>query len=143
MNPAVLGALVDVGSRLVDRIFPDKRAMARERAEAERQVREWALDAEQFVVNKLMESDALQVEVNKIEAASNDKFKSRWRPATGWVCVSGYAYQFLAWPLLTWASDVFQFPTPPQLDITELSVMLGGLLGLGVYRTYEKKNGVA
>lgn len=143
MNPAALSALIDVGSRLVDRIFPDKEKMARERADAEQKVREWALDAEQFVTEKLQQSDVSQVEVNKIEAASDDKFKSRWRPAVGWVCVSGYAYQFLMWPLLTWASDAFDVIGPPQLDINELTVMLGGLLGLGVYRTYEKKNGVA
>lgn len=142
MNPAVLGAIIDIGSRLVDRIFPDKEKMAKERAEAEQKVREWAIDAEQFVTEKLGQSDSNQIDVNKIEAASDDKFKSRWRPAVGWVCVSGYAYQFLAWPMITWASDIFKWPAPPTLDIGELSVMLGGLLGLGVYRTYEKKHGV-
>lgn len=143
INPKVLETLLDVGGRLVDRLFPDKEKMQRERMEAEQKVREWALEAEHFITNSVAASDRNQIEVNKIEAASDDKFKSRWRPAVGWVCVFGYAYQFILWPFLAWGSTWTEVPVPPQLDIAELSVMLGGLLGLGVYRTYEKKHGVA
>lgn len=143
MNPKVLETLLDVGGRLVDRLFPDKEKMARERMEAEQKIREWALEAEHFITNSVAASDRNQIEVNKIEAASDDKFKSRWRPAVGWVCVIGYGYQFILWPFFTWGSTWVDIPVPPKLDIMELSVMLSGLLGLGVYRTYEKKHGVA
>ena len=143
MNPAVLSALLEMGRTFVDRMFPDKVQQAKERAEAEQQVREWALEAEQYVTEKLQISDANQIEVNKIEAASSDKFKSRWRPGAGWVCVFGLAYQLLIWPILSFVSDIFHGPMPPQLDAATLMSLMSGLLGLGVYRTYEKKSGVS
>lgn len=151
MNPAVLGALLDMGRTFVDRMFPDKVKQAAERAEAEQRVREWALEAEQYMTEKLQVSDSNQIEVNKIEAASDDKFKSRWRPAAGWVCVAGLAYQLLLWPLLSWTTGLMVafsepgtvIPAPPQLDGPTLMSLISGLLGLTVYRSYEKKSGVA
>ena len=37
------------------------------------------------------------------EAQSGSLFIGGWRPAVGWVCVLGLAYQFLAFPMLAWA----------------------------------------
>lgn len=79
-----------------------------------------------------------QGKVNEIEAASNDKFASRWRPAAGWLGVVGLAYSVIAYPLLTWASLNFAWKTPPPLDTSVLVTLLMGMLGLGSMRTYEK-----
>jgi hypothetical protein len=106
-------------------------------------MREWALSAEQFMTNKLAEADRNQIEVNKIEAASDDKFKSRWRPAAGWVCVVGLGYQVILLPVITWTAALKEWPAPPSLDTATLMGILVPMLGIGVYRTYEKKNGVA
>ena len=99
-----------------------------------------------------------QIEVNKIEAASTDPFVRRWRPAVGWVCVCGLAYQFLICPILPWAvkcvgiflvicgvhlQSGVHLPVLPALNDSTLLSMLGGILGLGAYRTVEKVKSVS
>lgn len=81
-----------------------------------------------------------QMEINKVEAADPSLFKSGWRPSVGWVCVFGLGYTFLLRPLLPWFITVFgwQVPPLPPIDMGELTVLLGGLLGLGGFRTFEK-----
>lgn len=79
-----------------------------------------------------------QVEVNKVEAASPDLFKSGWRPFCGWICGFGLGYQFVARPLLTWIAAFYGGPAAPSLDMGTLLTLLGGLLGLGALRTTEK-----
>ena len=81
-----------------------------------------------------------QVEINKIEAASPSFFKSGWRPAVGWVCVLALLYQFLGRPLLPWIFDVCMYSVKelPALDMGSLLTLLGGMLGLGGLRTFEK-----
>lgn len=84
-----------------------------------------------------------QIEVNKAEAQSPDFFRSGWRPAVGWTCTLGLAYQFLLQPVLSWLASVKSFPVPPSLDLGTLMTLLFGMLGLGAYRTKEKIEGVA
>lgn len=83
-----------------------------------------------------------QNKVNEVEAASSDKFASRWRPAAGWLGVIGLAYSVIVYPLLTWASVNFKWIPPPALDVEVLVTLLMGMLGLGGMRTYEKTQGV-
>ena len=40
-----------------------------------------------------------QLEVNKVEAASKSMFVAGWRPAVGWVCVTGMAMNFILIPM--------------------------------------------
>ena len=40
-----------------------------------------------------------QIEVNKTEAGHKSLFVSGWRPAVGWVCVTGMGFNFVAVPL--------------------------------------------
>ena len=77
-----------------------------------------------------------QIAVNKAEAKGN-WFQSGWRPATGWVCVLGFAVNFLISPLAAgFGVDI------PQADTSTMLPVLMGMLGLGGMRTYEKmKNG--
>jgi len=87
-----------------------------------------------------------QLAVNKVEAQSSSTLKGGWRPATGWVCVLGLAYNFLLRPILPWMVATIETspmsPMPP-IEIGDLIVLLVGLLGLGGMRTLEKKDGVA
>jgi hypothetical protein len=92
-----------------------------------------------------------QQEINKVEAASTSTFVAGWRPALGWVSVAGMAYQYILYPLLTWAWAYLQaqgwipdgVKPPPLLDIEALMVLLAGILGLATNRTFEKVKGVA
>jgi len=83
-----------------------------------------------------------QAEINKIEAASPNMFVSGARPAAMWVCVFGFAYNFLICPILTWASLNFQWTVPPSINPTILINLLMAMLGLAGYRTAEKFKGV-
>lgn len=75
-----------------------------------------------------------QIEVNKAEAKGN-WFQAGWRPATGWVCVLGFAVNFLISPIATgFGIDI------PQADTSTMLPVLMGMLGLGYMRTHEKMN---
>ena len=73
-----------------------------------------------------------QIEVNKQEAKGS-LWQSGWRPAVGWVCVSGFAINFLISPLAAAFGIVV-----PQADTGTMMPVLMGMLGLGGLRTFEK-----
>lgn len=134
-----LTAILDIGGKVIDKIFPD--AEAREKAKYElfklQQEGEFkALDAD-------LQLALAQTKINEAEAASTDFFRGGWRPASGWVCSVGLAYTFLAQPLLAWLSVSKGWPVPPQIDMDTLMGLLMGMLGLGSLRSYEKSKGVS
>jgi hypothetical protein len=80
---------------------------------------------------------ALQLEVNKTEAAHKSLFVAGWRPFIGWVCGIGLLYSVLISPVLAiWL-------VMPAIDSDLLMPTLGGMLGLGAMRSYEKVKGVS
>lgn len=87
-----------------------------------------------------------QIDLNKTEAASGSFFRAGWRPAVGWVCVLGLAYQFLLRSLLPWTMAVFLpakvIAAMPSLDMGTLMTLLMGMLGLAGARTVEKLQGM-
>lgn len=83
-----------------------------------------------------------QMEINKEEAKSSSKFISGWRPACGWLCVTGLAWKIFIHPIWTWIADLLHIVKPPDLEVASLVTILVGLLGLGWMRTEEKKHGV-
>ncbi|PPD19095.1 MAG: hypothetical protein CTY18_06045 [Methylomonas sp.] len=85
-----------------------------------------------------------QLDINKAEAAHASVFVSGWRPAVGWVCASGFGYEFLLRPLVNGvAISLGMPPVFPGIEVDALSSLLTGLLGLGGLRTIEKIKGVA
>lgn len=86
-----------------------------------------------------------QIEVNKTEAQHASLFVAGWRPALGWVCGAGFAYQYVVRPLLPWVLTVFGVDGVPPLPSLDGSLMelTFGMLGLGALRTFEKSKGVA
>jgi len=132
MNPLLIPPLLEAGRALIDRMFPDPVAQAAERNRA------------QLELMQMAQADNLaQIEVNKIEASTGDRYIGGWRPGAGWVCVIGLAYTFLAQPLLSWLALVQEWPVPPAIDTEALMILLGGMLGLSGLRTAEKVKGVA
>ncbi len=87
----------------------------------------------------LQEINKAQIEVNKIEAGSSSFFKSGWRPSVGWVCSFALAYHFVLQPMLTFifaaSGNSIELPI---FDMTTLSTVLFGMLGLGGMRSLEK-----
>lgn len=129
-----VSALLDIGGKVIDRIWPDPAAAA----------------AAKLELIKLQQSGELQqiagqLEINKTEAASSSLFVAGWRPFVGWVCGTALVYTYLLYPLLLWAGALW-FPAikPPVLgNDGMLYELLLGMLGLGGLRTLEKVKGVA
>lgn len=130
----MLEALLGPVTGLLDKFIPDageKARLAHEIATmAEKQAHTIAL---------------AQIEVNKAEAASGSLFKGGWRPFIGWTCGVAFAYHFIVQPLLVFIIAVFGIAIPalPSFDMGSLMTVLGGLLGLGSLRTFEKYKGVS
>jgi len=85
-----------------------------------------------------------QLEINKAEAASGSIFKGGWRPFIGWTSGVAFAYHFVLQPLLVFvltASGV-DLPDLPEFDMSTLLTVLGGMLGIGGLRSYEKTKGL-
>ena len=86
-----------------------------------------------------------QLEINKTEAQHSSVFVAGWRPAVGWVCGMALAWNFVVYPITQWVAFLYgvDLYNMPKLDAGELMTVLLGMLGLGGYRTYEKRLGVA
>ena len=82
-----------------------------------------------------------QLEINKAEAASGSLFKGGWRPAVGWICAIAFGYHFVLQPLIIFVVTIIgvDIPDLPEFDMSTLLTTLGGLLGIGGLRTYEKQ----
>tara|TARA_R110002012_G_scaffold8355_1_gene38494 strand:+ start:13575 stop:14006 length:432 start_codon:yes stop_codon:yes gene_type:complete len=80
-----------------------------------------------------------QLEVNKVEAASTSLFVSGWRPAVGWVCVFGFAGNFITIPVTNMILELFSSEVRlPLIPMAEMMPVLMGMLGLGAMRSIEK-----
>ena len=87
----------------------------------------------------IQEINKAQIEVNKIESGSSSLFKSGWRPFVGWTCGIALCYHFVLQPFLMFVLSSTGNPMElPTFDMTTLTTVLMGMLGLGGLRTYEK-----
>jgi hypothetical protein len=146
MTPLVgilAGPLLEIGRELIDRLWPDKVAQEKERATAELEL--LRLTQSERMADKANEvAIALaQIKVNEEEAKSSNVFVAGWRPAIGWTCACAFFYAFLLGPIITQVSTAYghTFPLPP-IDMENMMYVLGGMLGLGGLRTFEKVKGV-
>ncbi len=84
-----------------------------------------------------------QMDVNKTEAQHKSIFVAGWRPFIGWISGSALAYNYIVQPILfVWLSAAGISVEMPQLDIGTLMMLMGGMLGFGAFRTFEKVKGV-
>ncbi len=85
-----------------------------------------------------------QIEVNKAEAQSGSIFKGGWRPAVGWICAVAFGYHFIIKDLIMFICGIagLELPDLPEFDMGTLLTVLGGMLGIGGLRTYEKQKGL-
>ena len=122
---SILNSLIGPVTGLLDKWIPDATIKAELAAEinslAERNAQEIAL---------------AQIELNTAEAKGSG-FQKNWRPATGWVCVLGFAVNFLISPLAAGFGVVI-----PQADTGTMMPILLGLLGLGSMRSFEKTKNI-
>lgn len=138
---ALLDLLVGPVLDIVNKIIPTPMT-AEQKVQAQIQLLQLQQTSEGQELNAQLQASAQQTDTNKVEAANSSVFIAGWRPFVGWVCGSGLAYQYLVNPLFSWFALIIHWPTPPMLDMQTLITMLGGLLGFGAMRSYDKKNGV-
>jgi hypothetical protein len=126
MDITGLGAVSDLATTVIGKIWPDKTVQEREQLAA----------AVTLVQGQLA--------INQAEAGSASVFVAGWRPFIGWVCGAAFAYKFVLAPALAFGMTAAGHPiTLPVLDFTEMSTVLLGMLGIGGLRTIEKIKGVA
>lgn len=104
------------------------------------------LAAQQQLMSALQQWDSQQTQIDATEAANQNVFVSGWRPFLGWTCGSAFFYKFVLQPflifLLVASHSTFDYHQLPNLDWTEMSTVMFGMLGLGGMRTFEKIKGV-
>ena len=121
-----LGAVSDLATSVISRIWPDK-------SEAEKQQLAAAVSLVQG-----------QLAINAKEAENPSVFVSGWRPFIGWVCGAGCAWNWVVLPAVKAVALYFGHPLAlSPADLSEMMPLLLGMLGLGGLRSYEKVNGVA
>ncbi len=126
-------ALLDIGSKVIERIFPDPAQAASAKLEL--------LKLQQSGELAIM---AAQTDINKVEAGSASLFVSGWRPAIGWVCGAACAWNWIGLPMVKVALGLLAIKLElAPANLTEMLPILMGMLGLGGLRTLEKVNGVA
>jgi hypothetical protein len=116
------------------RFIPDKNAREQARAQFESQML--------VAMTSLVQG---QLEINKVQAQHGSIFVAGARPAIMWICGAGIGWNFVVRPIMMWVAFVFgvDLTNAPELDTSELTTILLGMLGLGGLRTYEKRLGVA
>ena len=133
-----LTAALDVGKSLIEKIWPDPV----KQSEEIRKLEELHQKGDLAVLNAEVQLLLGQINVNAAEANHKSIFVAGWRPFVGWVCGFGLLYASVIEPLMRFIATVNDNTgTFPVLDTTITMQVLLGILGLGVMRTQEKKNG--
>ena len=128
-----ISAALDIGGKLIDRLWPDP-AQA---AEAKLKLFELQQNGELAVITA-------QTDINKTEAANNSVFVAGWRPFCGWIGGCGLAYAAIIEPTARFVATVMvgYMGDFPAIDTTVTMQVLFGMLGLGAMRSYDKAKGV-
>ena len=132
MNPLLLAPVLEIGSKIIDRLFPDQE----KRAAAELELLKLAQSGD-------LQAVLAQLEINAKEAAHPSLFVAGGRPYFLWIGGTGFAYAVILQPLLVWVSRIKGWPEPPLPDVDLLWVVVSGLLGISGLRSVEKIKGAA
>jgi hypothetical protein len=129
-----ISAALDIGGKLIDRLWPNPEEAAKAKLEL--------LKMQQ---NGDLAVMTAQTDINKIEAASSNLFVSGWRPFVGWCCGVAFLYAAILEPLARFIAKVmFSYGGDfPAIDTTLTMQILLGLLGMAGLRSWDKKNGTA
>lgn len=129
-----LGSILDIGSKLVDRIIPDPQAAAQAKLELAK------LQASGELAKLAADTDLAkaQLAVDQTEAASPNWFASNWRPFVGWASGFAFIYASIFEPFITWLARLAgSTETLPHVDTSILIPVLLAMLGMGGMHMYE------
>lgn len=130
---------LDIGSKIIDKIWPDPATAAQAKLDL-------------FKLNQTGELAQLtattdlakgQLAVNQEEAKSTNMFIAGGRPFVMWICGTSLAYVALIEPIGRFVATVYYHYNGafPVIDTSLTMQVLLGLLGLGGMRTVEKIKG--
>ena len=130
---SLLNMLIGPATQLLDKFIEDKDQKAK-------LAHELATMADKLA----HEQQLAQMAINKEEASSGSLFKGGWRPFVGWICGIAFFYHFVCQPVIIFivAMSGVDIPDLPKFEMNTLLTVLGGLLGIGGLRTYEKQKGL-
>jgi hypothetical protein len=136
-----VSAALEVGGKIIDRLWPDPGKAA----EAKIELAKMAQNGELAKLTAETELAKGQLAINQEEAKSTRLFVSGWRPAVGWVCGAAFAYAAIVEPLARFIAAVgYGYKGAfPEIDTALTMQVLFGILGLGALRTREKEKRVA
>jgi len=126
-------ALLEIGGKVIDKIWPDPAQAANAK----------------FELFKLQQTGELsviagQLNINEEEAKNPSIFVSGWRPFIGWVCGLACAWNWIGLKIAMFiAAYMGKTLQLVPADVSEMMPVLLGMLGIGALRTYEKINDVA
>jgi hypothetical protein len=130
---SLLTTLIEPATKLLDKVIEDKDQKAK-------LAHELATMADKLA----HEQNLAQMAINKEEASSGSLFKGGWRPCIGWICGIAFGYHFVLQPVIVFIVVLIGMDIPelPSFDMGTLLTVLGGMLGIGSLRTYEKQKGL-
>ena len=130
---SLINSLIGPATKLLDKVIEDKDQKAK-------LAHELATMADKLA----HEQQLAQMEINKEEASSGSLFKGGWRPCIGWICGIAFGYHFVLQPVIIFVVTLvgIEIPELPEFDMSTLLTVLGGMLGIGGLRTYEKQKGL-
>ena len=129
----LLNSLIGPATQILDKFVEDKDQKAK-------LAHELATMADKLA----HEQNLAQMAINKEEAASGSLFKGGWRPCVGWICAIAFAYHFIVKDLIIFGASFAgaDLPELPEFEMGPLLTVLGGMLGIGGLRSYEKTKGL-
>ena len=130
---SLINSLIGPATKLLDKVIEDKDQKAK-------LAHELATMADKLA----HEQQLAQMAINKEEASSGSLFKGGWRPCIGWICGIAFGYHFVLQPVNVFVVVLIGMDIPelPSFDMGTLLTVLGGMLGIGGLRTYEKQKGL-
>ena len=130
---SLLNNLIGPATKLLDKFIEDKDQKAK-------LAHELATMADKLA----HEQNLAQMAINKEEASSGSLFKGGWRPCIGWICGIAFFYHFVCQPIIVFVLTIFgvSIVNLPEFEMNTLLTVLGGMLGIGGLRSYEKSKGL-
>lgn len=131
MTP-IIGDVISSATEIIGKFVPD----ADKRIEAQ-------LELAKIADNAMARDTQLlqgQLEINKLEASSENLFVSGWRPGLGWLGVAALGYTWILAPVV---KAIFKLEELPIISPDQIYPIIYAMLGIGGLRTIEKLKGVS
>lgn len=147
-----ISSMLDIGKSIIERIWPDPAKQAEEFFKLQK----LAQEGDVVKLNAEVSLMLAQIEVNKIDAKSGNLFQAGWRPSIGWIgsislglmyipkaIMLTYMWSWQNISIIQKAEDISKVTLTafPNLGSADIIGLLGSLLGVGIMRSYDKKQG--